>query len=118
MNPSPHRTRRAAFSLVELLVVIGIIAVLIGILMPVLSRARAQAISLQCKSNLRQVGVLLQGYANNYRGWVYPVGPKNPVTGEYGTLGYEPFLPDQGKSKRWPLWVEFEPRVWNPALLL
>jgi len=111
-------SRSRAFSLAELLVVIGIVAVLIGLLMPALSRARAQAISLQCKSNLRQVGILLQTYATNYRGWVYPVGPKNPVTGEYGTLGFEPFLPDNGKSTRWPLYVEFEPRVWNPALLL
>ena len=110
--------RRRGFSLVELLVVIGIIAVLVGLLMPALSRARAQAISLQCKSNLRQVGILLQSYANNYRGWVYPVGPKNPITGVYSTLGYEPFLPDHGQSKRWPLFVEFEPRVWNPPLLL
>src|SRR6476619_1603552 len=110
--------QRPAFSLVELLVVIGIIAVLIGILMPALTRARASAISLQCKSNLRQVGVLLQSYASNYRGWVYPVGPKNPVTGVYGTLGYEPLLPDQGKATRWPMFVDFQPRAWNPPLLL
>ena len=56
--------KRAAFTLVELLVVIGIIAVLIGILLPVISKARKQAVTVTCMANLRGVGQLLHIYAS------------------------------------------------------
>lgn len=54
------------FTLIELLVVISIIALLIAILLPALSTARATAMSVQCKSNQRQVGLTIQMYLTDY----------------------------------------------------
>jgi prepilin-type N-terminal cleavage/methylation domain-containing protein/prepilin-type processing-associated H-X9-DG protein len=73
LPPPPRRgARRSAFTLVELLVVIGIIAVLIGILLPVLSGAREQAKTAQCLSNLRQIGQAFNLYAAENKQYLIP----------------------------------------------
>ena len=72
-NRSPSHRRRG-FTLVELLVVIGIIAVLISILLPAMGRARESANRAQCLSNLRQIAIAVTSYAQEKK--VLP-GPIN-----------------------------------------
>jgi prepilin-type processing-associated H-X9-DG protein/prepilin-type N-terminal cleavage/methylation domain-containing protein len=69
MSHLPRRHRQAAFTLVELLVVIGIIALLIAILMPSLSRARQQSQRIACMSNMRQLGMATMQYTTENKGW-------------------------------------------------
>ena len=66
---APRPVRRAAFTLVELLVVIGIIAILVAIFLPALRKAKEQAVRVQCASILRQWGVGLTTYAANHKGY-------------------------------------------------
>ena len=83
------RARLGAFTLVELLVVIGIIAVLIGILMPTLSRAREQGRNARCLSNLRQIGQAMNMYAVDNKGFIIPGAVQWYTTTPQGGRGEE-----------------------------
>src|SRR5947207_1720108 len=67
---SPRGNSRSGFTLVELLVVIGIIAVLIALLLPALGRAHQQAYSTQCQSNMRACGQIFMLYATENKGFL------------------------------------------------
>ena len=83
---------RQAFTLVELLVVIGIIALLISILMPALNKARQSANAAACMSNQRQLVLAMIGYAHEHRGMTMPM---DHTPGQYWHHLLAPYLGDK-----------------------
>ena len=104
--------RNQAFTLVELLVVIGIIAMLISILLPALQKARQAGNSVTCKSNLRQIYYALQLYGNENKNWIFPVGRE--LAQPDGTIEYETLGTNQDLDKRWPVYVFKDMVLPNP----
>lgn len=100
MRPHFTSSSRRAFTLVELLVVIGIIALLISMLLPALKRAREHAQSVACLSNLRQVVLAIQTYATDHHGLMLcrdDTSGSNWLWGPVLTGGYL-----QSTAAKWP----------------
>src|SRR5262245_52272180 len=69
-QPGCRHRRTGGFTLVELLVVLGVVAVLIGLLLPAMAGARQASMQLSCASNLRQWAAAVQMYAQQEKGWL------------------------------------------------
>lgn len=123
MRQNNSKSRVAGFTLVELLVVIGIIAVLIGILLPSLTKAMAAARKVQCMSNMRQVYHAIEMYANANKGWLFPMGADDPthapIDGKMvpSTLGYPPQDHDDPADGEADVWTKIMFERFDPPEL-
>ena len=106
---TPRKVRQAGFTLIELLVVISIIALLISILVPALSAARAQGHKLKCLANLHSITTLALTYAHDDPNAI--MGPVHSLAGMFNGEGYAEYgggpgtMPSSGWNQ------EFDPRT-------
>jgi prepilin-type N-terminal cleavage/methylation domain-containing protein len=89
----PMSTRRRAFTLIEVLVVIAIIAILISILLPGLAKARELGMQTKCQSNLRQIGMAFTLYAQDFKQQIWPLD--DPASGSVAFC-FQIIVPGQG----------------------
>jgi prepilin-type N-terminal cleavage/methylation domain-containing protein/prepilin-type processing-associated H-X9-DG protein len=116
-NPMRNPTRSTSFrnpsgfTLVELLVVIGIIALLISMLLPALNRARESAKTVQCASNLRQMGLCIQMYTQDQKGRYLPAYFTAVLTDQFAPLNLA----------QYPIYFQYLPGMYlkeNPGVMI
>ncbi len=90
MHKPNNKKISPAFTLVELLVVISVIALLMGILMPALGKARNVAKRVSCQSNLRQIGVAFRAYLDDNSDVMPPACEYPTLISDPNDLGYRP----------------------------
>jgi prepilin-type N-terminal cleavage/methylation domain-containing protein len=88
LHAASRRRARGGFTLVELLVVIGIIALLVSILLPSLGAAREQARTIKCLANLRSIGQAINAYAAQHQGALVPCDVEDNTVPPDPTNGY------------------------------
>lgn len=99
-----HRSRRA-FTLVELLVVLAIVAILIGLLAAAVQQVRAAAFRTECGNHLRQIGIALHGYHNTHG--AFPPGMRNSVDDPFPFMSWHTrILPFIEQSALWEMAVQ------------
>ena len=125
-----NKIRIRGFTLIELLVVISIIALLVSILLPSLNRAREQAKTAICRSNLKNIGLAFMGYAIQNAEQLPPLGDTDPLAGGgsdprryvgkhwYERLAETGLVPDGSiKSDTPPRFVNYTEGIWRcPAV--
>lgn len=96
-----HSMKKTGYTLIELLVVIAIIAILAAMIMPVLLQAKETSRMRKCAQNMRQMGIAIQHYMDDYDGYSIPQMPRNDVVPEHPrvyenpwVLCVEPLLPN------------------------
>ena len=111
LSYTPVRRSAPGFTLVELLVVIGIIAVLIGVLLPAVNKAREAANKTKCLSNIRQVGLAMIMYQQDWRGYFPAAARWGPTAGTiFGSSG-----PNQEHVADFVYWENYKANWLRPS---